>query len=121
MKILFIQHSAADSPAAASEVLVRPEHTLETIRIDRGDAIPESADADALMLFGGASSLAGSDRPAWVEPEQELIRRYVDAGRRVFGICFGSQMIANALGARVRRNREPEIGWHQIEKVGSSD
>ncbi len=117
MKILVIQHSAADAPAAATPVIGQPEHSVETVRIDRGDPIPQTVDADALMMFGGPISLSGRDRPVWVEQEQSLIRDYVHGGKRVFGICLGSQMIANALGAPVRRNAEPEIGWHVIEQV----
>jgi GMP synthase-like glutamine amidotransferase len=118
MKILVIQHSAADSAAAAAEMIDRFGDQVQTIRIDKGDPIPNSVDADVLMTFGGACSLADRDPPAWVDRELALIRDYVDQGRRVFGICLGSQMIARALGANVRRNAEPEIGWHTIEQVG---
>jgi GMP synthase-like glutamine amidotransferase len=117
MKILIIQHSAADFPATAGEVIERLGHSVETIRIDREDAVPGSADADALMMFGGGISLTSPELPPWVAQEQSLIRSYVSEGRRVLGICLGSQILASALGANVRRNRHAEIGWHQIERV----
>ncbi len=118
MKILVIQHSAADSPATASDTIDRYGDQVQTIRIDKGEAIPDSVDADVLMTFGGAISLAGPIHPPWVAHEQALIREYVGHGRRVLGICLGSQMVASALGGRVRRNAEPEIGWHTIEQMG---
>jgi GMP synthase-like glutamine amidotransferase len=121
MKILVIQHSAGDSPAAASEMLERLGDQVQTIRIDKGDAIPDSVDADVLMAFGGAISLTDPILPPWVAREQTLIRDYVDQGRRVLGICLGSQMVARALGAKVRRNAEPEIGWHTIERVAAAE
>ncbi len=117
VNILVIQHSAGDSAAAVNDVIDRPEHRVQTIRVDRGAAIPQAADADGLMLFGGAISLTSPDLPTWVAPEQELIRRYVDSGRKVFAICLGSQMLASALGANVRRNEQPEIGWHTIDRL----
>ena len=120
MKILIIQHSAADRPAVVSEVIARLGHVVQTIRLDRQEAIPTSVEADVLMMFGGAISLTARDLPLWVAQEQALIRDYVNQGQRVFGICLGSQMLAAALGAEVRRNPHPEIGWHEVERVGDS-
>jgi len=120
MKILVIQHSAADRPAAVAELIDRLGHAVQTIRIDRQDAVPTTVDADALMMFGGAISLTSTELPPWVAQEQSLIRRYVNEGRRVLGICLGAQLLASALGAGVRPNRQPEIGWHEIERVDDS-
>ena len=72
-----------------------------------------------LMMFGGATSLTGQQLQAWVEPERELIRNYVREGRRVLGICLGAQLLASALGAQVRRNANPEVGWHLVDRVGN--
>jgi GMP synthase-like glutamine amidotransferase len=118
MKIQFIQHSAADRPAAAAEIALELGHQCETVRIDREDPIPESVEADVLMLFGGAISFTTSaPHPPWVQQEQALIREYVNQDRRVLGICLGSQMIATALGASVRRNEQPEVGFHPIRQT----
>ncbi len=117
MKILVIQHSAADPPAEAAVVLDRLGCDVRIVRIDRGEAIPETVDADMLMMFGGAMSLTSPDPPPWLAQEKALIRRYVDEGQRVLGICLGAQILASALGANVRRNAQPEVGWHKIEVV----
>lgn len=117
MKLLVIQHSAADRAAAIGPYLDQQQHEVKTVRIDQQDAIPTTVEADVLMTFGGAASLTSGTPPPWVEPEQDLLRRYVESGRRVLGICFGAQLLASALGAPVRRNDEPEVGWHQVRQV----
>ncbi len=117
MRVQIIQHDAADAPAAVLPILDRLGHHVSITRLDRGDAMPCEADHDVLMMFGGGISLASKEPPPWVEPEKSLIRCYVDRGRRVLGICLGAQLVAAALGASVRRNQEPEVGWHQVSKV----
>jgi GMP synthase-like glutamine amidotransferase len=125
MKILAIQHDAADPPAHAGTIVEDLGHELSTVRLDRGDPIPTSADADMLMTFGGAISLTNDELPAWVRQEQNLIRLYAHSGRRVLGICLGSQMVASALGApvqgkMVRRNEQPEVGWLPVRPIADT-
>ncbi|NND98892.1 MAG: type 1 glutamine amidotransferase [Pirellulaceae bacterium] len=120
MKVLAIQHDAADPPAAAGEIVTNLGHELTTIRLDRGDKIPATPDADMLMTFGGGFSFTQGEPPPWFAAEQKLIRDYVDTQRKVLGICLGSQMISSALGGKVRRNDQVEVGWHPVESVPGS-
>jgi GMP synthase-like glutamine amidotransferase len=48
--------------------------------------------------------------------EKEFILDAIDEGKKVLGICLGSQLLANCLGAKVYRNPEPEIGWFPVKK-----
>jgi GMP synthase-like glutamine amidotransferase len=49
-----------------------------------------------------------------VAAEAQLIRTAHDGGTPIYGICYGNQIMAHALGGTVERAREPEIGWHEI-------
>ena len=106
MRVLVIQHSAADSLAAAEAVIAELGHEVITIRIDCQHPIPKSVDCDAMIMLGGPYPLTMKNRPDWIADEQELVRRYMDGGQRILGICLGAQIIASALGAPVRRARE---------------
>ena len=46
--------------------------------------------------------------------ELRLIDQALKAAVPLLGVCLGSQLIAKALGARVYRNAEPEIGWAPV-------
>ncbi|SQB28504.1 glutamine amidotransferase [Citrobacter koseri] len=46
--------------------------------------------------------------------EQRLINQAISARRIVIGICLGSQLIGEALGAKVRQSPEKEIGHYPI-------
>lgn len=117
IRVLVIQHSAADSLAAAQRVLDCLGHEVSTVRIDRREPIPSSVEYDALMMLGGPYGMSASEVPDWIADEQALIRKYVDQDRRVMGICLGSQILASSLGAKVRRNEQPEVGWHRVTRV----
>ena len=117
MKVTLIQHTSVDSPGVTTDLLESYKVESEVIRIDRDDSVPTQVDSDVLMTFGAPVSLHSPNLPPWVNQERELIRQYAASGRRVFGICFGSQLIASALGATTHRNLEPEFGWHPVYRT----
>ncbi len=53
----------------------------------------------------------------WLKIEKRWIRRYLAAGKPAIGLCLGGQLIANALGAAVSRNRYQELGWSTVQRV----
>jgi GMP synthase-like glutamine amidotransferase len=75
---------------------------------------PDPADFAFVASLGSEHSAAAED-PAWVALEVDLLRRAIDAGVPVLGLCFGGQALAVALGADVRDADVPEVGWMQIE------
>jgi len=71
--------------------------------------------------MGGPMSANDERELSWLVSEKEFIRRCIQSGKSVLGICLGAQLIANAMGARVYRNRFKEIGWFPVEGMPSSD
>lgn len=55
---------------------------------------------------------------AW---EMQAIREAARREQPVLGICLGSQLIAKAMGARVYRNTEKEIGWFDIRLTATAE
>jgi GMP synthase (glutamine-hydrolysing) len=90
------------------------------IRDVRGDApLPGPRDADAFIMTGSSSSV--TERAPWMLRAEELLRQIVAARTPFFGICFGHQMLAKALGGDVQRNPfGREIGTVRLARVADS-
>lgn len=59
------------------------------------------ADYDGLLLSGAEES-AVDDHP-WSARFEPVIRKYIDSGRPVLGVCFGCQYLGRLLGGRVAK------------------
>jgi GMP synthase (glutamine-hydrolysing) len=77
-----------------------------------GAALPDANGYGGLIFMGGPMSV--NDEPPFLLEEMRLIERAAARGTPMLGVCLGSQMIARALGGRVYRNAEKEIGWFDI-------
>ncbi|MEC8475652.1 MAG: type 1 glutamine amidotransferase [Planctomycetota bacterium] len=119
VRAIVIQHTAADTAAAFLPLLDELGVSVQCIRLDRGEALPRVVACDLLLTFGAPISLLEQNVPGWVEQEKELIQLAVDQQKMVIGVCFGAQLLAIALGARVKRNDATEVGWHPIRRVES--
>ena len=64
-------------------------------------------------------SVYDEDEYPWLREEKDFIRAVIQAGKKVLGICLGSQLIAEVLGAKVYPNAVKEIGWFPVTKTES--
>ena len=81
--------------------------------VRKDEPLPGARDADGFIMTGSSSSV--TERTPWMLRTEELIRNIADAGTPLFGICFGHQMVGQALGGRVAKNpRGREIGSVEV-------
>ena len=83
---------------------------------DVGFDFPDYRDFDLIVPMG--APWAAYDDAAigtWLTPELKWLEGIVADGGAVFGICFGGQALARALGGSVALGARPEIGWTLIE------
>ena len=118
MRAQILANKSESDPGLVGKVLA--EHGFELVLNHRrelpaaktGDFGPKTA--DLLVLLGSGWSAYDPEVTQFVAAETAILRDWLEAGKPVLAICFGAQLAAQALGARVLRAPAPEIGWHRV-------
>jgi len=115
MHIHYFQHNHFEDLGYIGEWAKSNKISTSVTRFDLKPELPLLQDFDWLVIMGGAMGVNDSDQYPWILSEIEFIKAAIQAGKIVIGICLGSQMIASALGARVYKNSEPEMGFWPVK------
>jgi len=116
MQVLIVQHVACEGPGLLENVLDGKGWQMDIRCMDQpGAALPESlGNYDAFVILGGPMGAYEEEIYPYLLQIQELIRKAVSMRLPTLGICLGGQLIARALGAKVKPNPVKEIGWYSV-------
>lgn len=115
LRIHYFQHVPFEGLGSIEYWAQLHDHSLSSTQLYESSIMPAISDFDWLIVMGGPMSVHDEVQHPWLVEEKRFIRRAVEEGKKVLGICLGSQLISAALGARVYKNKEKEIGWFDIE------
>ena len=82
------------------------DFSYEVVPVADGAAFPDLDGVEAVLITG--SSAGVYDDLPWLEPLRAFIRRAYGRSTPMVGVCFGHQIMADALGGTVRKS---EKGW----------
>jgi len=80
--------------------------TFDTVSIPAGEPLPDVEGLEAVLITG--SSAGVYDGFEWIAPLEEFVRMAHQSKVPMVGVCFGHQLIAQALGGTARKS---EKGW----------
>lgn len=104
---------AGDYPDMFEDLLSgRPAIELVPYDLPAGEFPPSVNECEGWITTGSRRSVYENE--PWIEDLAELVRNIARAESPYVGVCFGHQMIAQALGGKVER---AEVGWG----VGAKD
>lgn len=121
LRIHYLQHAPFEPPAGVAAWALRKGHTLRSSRFYLGEPLPGLDDFDWLVVMGGPLSVHDEAAYPRFTGEKKLIEQAIKARKRILGVCLGAQLLADVLGAKVRRSRHKEIGWFPVRLTPQGD
>ncbi|WP_221623369.1 glutamine amidotransferase [Burkholderia sp. Bp9143] len=102
-----------DLPTWFCRALERSAETVEVVRVFEGETLPRP-DANRAAVITGSWSMV-TDRHPWSEATAQWIREAMSIDMPLFGVCYGHQLMAHALGGRVDYHPDGlEVGCQTI-------
>lgn len=95
-----------------------PEAAFEIIHVVEGEALPDVSAFDGYILSGSDKGVY--DDADWMAPLRAWLRGAKDAGKPLFGVCFGHQIMADVFGGKAEKVSDPEVGVRTFEIDGQS-
>ena len=130
--VLVIQHVPHERLGTLEATFTGLGLRLQPLQAYRDDAWPALSEIDGVVSMGGPQSVyealdsasprsGQAGRYSYLVREIEFLRTAVKAKRPVLGVCLGAQLLAAALGAKVSKHVQKEIGWHPVMREPGAD
>ena len=105
-----LQHVSFEGPGIFRQALEARGYTVNTMLVP-SEGLPQDP-GDFLLIMGGPMSVNDSD--SWIKEELAFLQATLRKGIPMLGICFGSQLLAKALGGSVVPGTTFEIGMNPV-------
>lgn len=113
--ILVFKHMPSQNPGIFRNFSESQGVQFVEIDLHAGDRIPNINNFDALWVMGGSMNVWEEEEHPWLIEEKQAIRHAVsDLGMPFLGICLGHQLLADALGGKVVKTENYEVGLYEV-------
>ena len=93
-----------------------PDDTFTIIYVEQGAPLPDVDAFDGYILSGSEKGVY--DAAPWMDPLRRFLIEAKDAGKPLFGICFGHQLMAEVFGGKAEKVGDAEVGVRAFDVGG---
>lgn len=122
--IIVLKNVEHEGPGLIDSFFAAKGYEVRIIELSEGDLLPRKYDQiDAMFVMGGPMNVYEKNKYPFLQKEEAFVKKAVELGVPVMGVCLGAQLMAKAFGAKVLKASEKEIGWGFVElnETGKSD
>jgi GMP synthase (glutamine-hydrolysing) len=114
MNIVILQHSNETPLGSVADWLKLKSHNPTIVKLFEGAKLPDLKFVDWLIILGGPMNVDDVELYPWLTTEKDYLRQAIAQHKTCLGLCLGGQLLAQTLGAEVRKHTHWEIGWHPV-------
>ena len=115
MRALVIAHEPDIPGGHLTDWLDEREIERDVLRVLDDDREVDPTAYDFVVSLG--SWRGAHEDIGWIHREEALLRETHQRDVPILGICFGSQLLAKALGGEAFRRQDPEVGWLKVRTL----
>ncbi|MBM4055771.1 MAG: type 1 glutamine amidotransferase [Planctomycetes bacterium] len=122
--ILFIKHIDIEGPGTIGDFLEDNKIPYIIIDLSNKDKLPEiKKNLQMVVSLGGPMNVYEEEKYPFLAEEDIFLKKVIKRDMPFLGICLGSQLIVKAIGGKVSKNPQKEIGFYKvtIDKEGLQD
>ena len=116
MEILVLQHINIEDPGYIKDLMIKDGVNITTVELDEGEKIPNNLNFfDGMLCMGGPMDTWMEKDFPWLNEEKKKIKEFVvELNKPYLGFCLGCQLLGEAIGGKVVKTNNPEIGMLDV-------
>jgi len=120
-RILVIQHNLDDHLNELAVPLMQAGIDIVPWDVENAPAPTEPLSKfDGVISLGAIAGVLEEAEHAWMPVERKIFEEALATELPLLGICFGSQLLASAVGCEVYKVETPEVGWTKVDMSPSA-
>ena len=121
--VLVTQNCQAEPAGTILDYLSDRQIPYQEIRTYLSEPFPDTSECSAVICLGCPISVGEFDRHEFLRDLYQFVARTVREDLPYLGICYGGQLLAKVLGAKVEPNKSKEIGVYTVRltEAGKAD
>lgn len=121
-KIMVVQHVAHEPLGTLNPMLKAAGFRIRYVNFGRHpDTVPSLEGYRGLIVLGGPMGVYETAKFPHLVHEMTMIEDALKRQIPILGICLGSQLLAQVLGAKVEKAKTMEIGWLDVHRTAHGD